>query len=123
MLVFTRFCSQTYLLTKHTFKTPSFFEIDKNCNDYIINHKKNYDLFLNKYDFKISFNKDFSKPIHIETDFYHNTTFINLKRFLLYSIESFMEKGHTFSHMVGMNISTSNDKRYMTYDYYLQHPM
>ena len=80
-------------------------------------------LFLIKCDFKLIFNNDFSKPIHIETGFYHNTLFINLKTFLLYPIESFIEKGHTFSHIDDMNISTTNDKRYMTYEYYIQHPM
>ena len=115
--------SEKYPLTKHTIKNPSFFDIDEISNDYITNHNKKYYLFLIKSNFKLIFNNDCSKPFYIETDFYHNTMFINLKRYLLYPIESFIEKGHEFSHIDDMNISTINDKMYMTYDYYIQHPM
>ena len=48
-----------YLLTKHTNKNPSFFDIDKISNDYIIDHNKKYFLFLIKCDFKIIFNNNF----------------------------------------------------------------
>ena len=37
---------EKYLLTKHTIKNPSFFDIDKICNDYITNHNKNIIYFL-----------------------------------------------------------------------------
>ena len=69
------------------------------------------------------FYNDFSKPFDIETNFYHNTNLINLKRYLLYQIDNFMEKRHIFSHFDEMNITTVNDKMYMTYDYYIKHPM
>ena len=65
----------------------------------------------------------FSKPIHDETDFYSNTSLFNLKRYLLYRIVNFIDKGHIFSHIDEMNITTVNDKMYMTYDYYIKHPM
>ena len=41
---------------------------------------------------------------------------INLKRYLLFNIESFIEKGYIFSHIDEMNITTVIDKMYMTYD-------
>ena len=53
--------------------------------------------FLIKCVLKIIFNNDFS--LLIETVFYHNTSMINLKRYLLYQIEDFIEKGYTFSHI------------------------
>ena len=65
----------------------------------------------------------FLKPIHIETDFFSNTRLINLKRHLLHHIDNFIEKGLIFSHIDEMNITTVNDKVYMTYEYYIEHPM
>ena len=65
---------------KHTIKNPNFFVLDKISNDYITNHNKKYYLFRIKCDFKIIFNNDISKPILIETDFYHNTSLLNLER-------------------------------------------
>ena len=56
-------------------------------------------MFLIKCDFKIIFNNDFSKPIHFETDFYHITSLINLKRYLLYRIDIFIDKHMNFSLM------------------------
>ena len=118
-------CTQTEQLfrIKHTTKNPNFFVIDKISSEYIANHNKKYHLFLINCDFKKIFNNDFSKPIHTETDFYGNTNPINLKRYLLYHIDDFMEKGHIFSHSDEMNITTVIDKMYKTYDYYIKHPM
>ena len=85
---------ERYFLTKHTTKNPSFFDIDELSNDFITNHNKKYYFFLIECYFKLLFINDFSKPICIETEFYHNTKFMNLKRYLLYPIESFIEEGH-----------------------------
>ena len=65
---------------------------------------KKYDLFLIKCDFILIFNDDFSKPIHIETGFYHNTALLNFKRYLLYHIDNFIEKVHIFSRIDELNI-------------------
>ena len=51
------------------------------------------------------------------------TSPINLKRCLLYHIDSFTDKGYKFSTIYEMNITTNIDKMYMTYDYYIKHPM
>ena len=108
---------------KYTIKNPNFFVIDKICKDYITNHNEKYSIFLIIYDFKLIFNNDSSKSIHIQTDFYHNTSFMNLKRFLIQHIDNFIEKGQIFSHIDEMNFTTVNDKMYMAYKYYIQHPM
>ena len=111
-----------YLIrTKHTVKTPNFFEKDKISNDYISYHIKRCYLYLIKSDFKLIFNNGFS--IYIETDFYHNTMLINSKRYLLDRIEGFREKGYIFSHIDEKNNSTVNCKMYMTYEIYNEHPM
>ena len=109
---------------KYTIKKPKFFALDKLSNDYITNHHEKYSIFLIKCDFKLIFNNDFSKFIQIETDFYHNTTlFMNLKTFLLYHIDDFIEKGQIFSHIDEINITTVKYKMYTSYKNYIQHPM
>ena len=80
-------------------------------------------MFLVKGDFKLIFNNDLLKPILLETDFYHNTTLLNLRRYLLNKIDNFIEKGYIFSRIDELNISTLNDKIFMTYNYYITCPM
>ena len=67
---------------KHTIKKPNFFVIDTISNDFIANHNKKLFLFPIKCYFKLIFIKDFLKPILIETVFFHNTSLINMKRYL-----------------------------------------
>ena len=45
---------------------------------------------------------------------------INLKRYLLYDIEDFINKGYIFSHIEEMNILNINSDMFMTYDFYLK---
>ena len=49
-----------------------------------------------------------------------NTKMINLKRYLLYHIEDFMDRRYIFSHIDEMNILIVNDRMFMTYDFYLK---
>ena len=107
--------------TKHSIKNLYFIVIDKISKNYITNLYKKYYLYLNKCDFKLVFNNDFS--LLIETDFYHKTTMINLKRYLLFRIEDFIDKGYIFSHIDKTNVSTVFAKKYMTYDIYIKQPM
>ena len=109
-----------HIKTNYTIKNPNFFEIDKILNGYITNNSKKYKLFLIKCDFEIVFTDNFL--FHIETDFYSNRDPFNLKRYLLYDIEDFINKGHTFSHIDEMNILIVNDRMFMTYDFYLKQP-
>ena len=108
---------------KHTIKNPNFFVINKIFNDYITNHNKKFNLFLIKCDFKLIYNNDLLTPILIETDFYHNNTLFNLKRYLLYKIDNFIEKGYILSHIDEMKTTTINDKMFMTSNYYITCPM
>ena len=108
---------------KHTITNPNFFVIGKISKDYIANHIKKYFLFLFKCDFILFYNNDFLKPILVETDLYHKASLINLKRYLLYEIDNFIEKGYIFSYIVEMDITTNNDKIIMAHDYYITRPM
>ena len=100
-----------------TIKSPDFFDIDELFRNYIIKHNKKSDSYLVKSDFKLIFN--ILTP-HIKTDFYHNISFINLKKFLIYWIEHFLLRGCKFSHINEMNISTINDEKNMTYEHYIK---
>ena len=59
----------------------------------------------------------------LETEFYRNDLRVNLEDSLHQYINQFLEKEYIFSHIDEMNISTINDKRYMTYDHYIKSPM
>ena len=48
---------------------------------------------------------------------------INLKRYLLYRIDDFIDKGYVSSHNDEMNISITDAKMYMTYDNYIKYPL
>ena len=56
---------------KHTIKNPKFFEIDKIFNDYIIHHKKKFDLYLVNCDFKLQIKSNFNP--HMKTEYYYKT--------------------------------------------------
>ena len=60
---------------------PIFFDINRIFKDYITNHNEKRDVFLFNCDFKLFLN-NFTP--HIKAEFCHNTTFNNLKRYLLY---------------------------------------
>ena len=78
-------------------------------------------MFLIKCDIKLILKIDILKPIQIETNLYSSWRPINLKTYLLYQIDNFKE--HEISYIDEMIITTVNDKMYMTYDYYIKHPM
>ena len=46
-----------------------------------------------------------------------------MKRYLLYWIENFIERGHKFSHINETNTTTINDEKNMTYENYNKQPM
>ena len=89
-------------------------------NNYITNQNKKIDLYLFKCDFKLVFN---NSTTHFKNNFHHNTTIVNLKRYLFYWIQYFIETGHNFSHINEMNNTTINDKLIMLYGHYNKQPM
>ena len=105
---------------KHTNKNPDFFDVDIKCKDYFTNHNKKSDSYLVNRDFKLVFNKFTAK---VQTVFHHNTTFVNLKTFLLFWIEFFIRRGCKFSQNNGRNFSTIVDKMNMIYEHYVKQPM
>ena len=104
----------------HTIKNQYFFDIGKIFSDYITNHNKKFDLYLFKCGLILVIN-NFSP--HIRTHFHQNTTILNLKRYLLFKIEYFTERGPELSHINEMNYTTINDEMDMTYEEYFEQPM
>ena len=107
--------------TKHTIEYPDFFDMDKIFKDYITNRNKKFDLYLVRYDFQIFFDEEFYP--RIQSEFQYNTKSFLLKRFLLNWIEYFSERGHKFSQIDEMNITTVSNKRYMNYEIYIKQLM
>ena len=98
-----------------TVDNPYFFHIDKIFNNYITNHNKKFGFYLLKCVFKLVF---LNFTPQIKNYFHHNTTIISLKKYLLYWIEFFIERGCKFSQIIEMNITTINDKKNMTWSLY-----
>ena len=89
-------------------KNPEFFDIDENFMAYITNHKKKFDSYLVDCDFKLDLIIDI-KP-HNRTDFYHKTTTINLKSFLICWFDLFILRGFKVLHINILNITGFNEK-------------
>ena len=106
---------------KHTIENPDFSFIDSIFNDYITNHNKNFDINLVEYDFNLVFDKEFNP--YIKSEFQYNTTISHLKRFSLNWVEYFSERGHKFFHIYKMNFQTFSNKKYMTFECYIEQPM
>ena len=69
-----------------------------------------------KCDFKLVL---FNFAARIKTHFHHNTTFNILKGYFIYWIEHFTDRGHDFSDINGMNITTINGEMNVTYEHYI----
>ena len=66
----------------HTIKNPKFFDIDKIYNDFITNHNRKFDSYFVECGFKLVIINHFNP--HIKAEFYHNTSFMNFKKNLVY---------------------------------------
>ena len=66
---------------KYNIQNPDFFDKDEIFNAYFHCHNKKFELYLDKYDFKLIFDKEFSPPIKSETK--NNLTDIHLEKILL----------------------------------------
>ena len=64
-------------------------------SDYITNHKKVYNLYLVKYDFKTVFIRGFYS--NSQSELQYIKIVFRLKKVLISCVEIFKEKGHQFS--------------------------
>ena len=93
---------------KHTNPFPNFFDMDELFSDYISNHNKKFDSYLDKYDCELTFtNERFTHHVISEIEnasvtFKHfNISIFHLKRFFFsLRIEYFTTRGHKFSNIL-----------------------
>ena len=77
----------------YTIQNPNFFDVDKLFNDFITNHKKKFELYLVRADFKLDF--DNFTP-QIITDFLYNILLINLKHIFYIGLNFLMTEDIIF---------------------------
>ena len=84
-----------------TLKKPSYFKIDEFFNDYITNYNKKFALYLVKCEFEVDFINftDFTK-----TEYFFDSSFVNMKNYLIYYIYHVISRGRKFSHISKMKI-------------------
>ena len=92
-------------------------EFDKISNNYIISHNKKFDFYYINCEFEIGTNNYLA---NIETNFHHNTDYINIKNYLFFYTES---RGINLFNISQMIINTISCLCNMIYKYYLNNPM
>ena len=65
---------------------------------------RKFEFYLNRVVFELGFDNDLDA--HIKSDFHYNISPIELKRYLLYWLDSFILSGYKISHFSEMNIET-----------------
>ena len=100
---------------------PKFFDVDDIYSEFINLHNKKYYLYYMKCNFNLVFENNFHPCI--ESDLYPNKIICYWKKFLMNATQNFINQGYKFSHISNMNIITINNRRNMTYKYYINQPM
>ena len=103
-----------------TIKNPEFFEMDSIFDKYIINHNKNFELYLDKYVFNLVFDNEYAP--HAKSELQSAFENLQLYCFSLLWIEYFTERGQNFSHISEMNITTINPFINMIHEFYIRKP-
>ena len=77
-------------------------------------------IFIN-CEFVIEFDNNFIA--NIKTNYFYNTDFININKYLLYDIDCFKSRGYKFYNISQMTNNINSDGCNMTYYHYLIQPM
>ena len=86
------------------------------------NHRKKFDHYLLKGQFKLIFN-NIQDCKYLNTGMIDNKTSISWSNYLRDAINNLKEEGYHFIFIAEMDIITLAHKRGMTYDFYLKHNM
>ena len=105
-----------------TIGNPDINNIDEVFYAHIIQHNKQYDHFLIKCHFRITF-IDSQYSTWIKSNVFNNETMIVWKKFLKNVIDDFKKDGHNFNHTEKMNITTKSIRTDVSYDFYIKHNM
>ena len=106
---------------KYTIYNVNINEFDKISNYYITTHNKNFGFYYINCEFGIQFDNNYTA--NIEINYHYNTDYINIKRYLLFYIDSCEFGGFKFSIINHMIINTIGYKCNMSYEYYINNPM
>ena len=101
-------------------RNPIYFKIDEIFQNYITQYNKKFDLYLVKCKFEVEF---IIFTEFIKTEYFFNTSFVIMKKYLTYYIYRIISRGRKISHMSKMKIKTISNMGYMNYNYYLRQPM
>ena len=101
-------------------KNPNYFKKDEIFDDYITHNNKKFDLHLVRCKFEV---KIINYTDFIETEYFFNTSIVNMKKYSLYHVYHVIYRGRKFSHISKMKFKSILIVRYMNYKYYLKQPM
>ena len=96
-------------------------EVGELFNNYISHHKKNFDLYFIKFEFKIEFDNNFTTKV--KTKYSYNTNAKNIKSYLLYYIDLLSFCGYNFYYINQMTINSIYDRCNLSNREYLKLPM
>ena len=80
------------LYEKYTINNINFDEVDRILNENVTIHNKKFYNHLISCEFVLEFDNNFTAKI--ETKYFYNIDFINIKRYLLYDICNFTSRGY-----------------------------
>ena len=84
-------------------ENPNYFKVDEIFNDYVTNYNKKFDLSPVKCEFEVTF---INYTDFIKTEYFFNTSMVNMKNYLLYFIYRSFSNGRIFSHVHKMKNET-----------------
>ena len=82
---------------------------------------KKIDFYVIDCEFGIQFDNNYTA--NIEINYQYNTDYVNIKRFLIFYIDSCEWRGFKFCNINHMIINTISCMCNMSYKYYINHPM
>ena len=113
--------SHKSLYNKYTINNVNLDEVMKKLNDCISTHNKNFDFYFINCELVIEFDNDFTAII--QTNCFYNTDFVNIKLYLLYSIDCCESRGYKFYNINQIAINIIRDRCNMTCEQYINQPM
>ena len=106
-----------------TNKKPDINDIDEIFYAWVFErNKKNVMNHLMKCEFNLVFNDNHFCP-YVSSELYSNKTMCYWYKYVEKVISDFKDKGYSFSHIVEMNIITSDNKLDLSYEFYIKRRM
>ena len=107
------------IIARYQIQNSEFLDTVKILRKHISDYSKKFIFFITRCQCKLIFDID-KTNVSIEPDIYKTHLLFEFRRYLLEKITSFEKKGYKFSHISEMKITFITNRRYMTYELYLQ---